>query len=67
MEGLGPEISVWDLRREHLRQVAPVLLGPMVWEMFKHEAWDSWGEMEAAVDRRFGLSRRQIVNAFFVM
>jgi hypothetical protein len=35
--------------------------------MFKHEHWQRWSEMEAAVDKRFGLTSRQVINVFYAM
>lgn len=43
------------------------MLGPAVWELFKNERWSGWMEMETAVSKRFGLTQRQVLNAFYAM
>lgn len=44
--------------------MAPVVLGPAVWELFKNERWSGWLAMESAVNKRFGLTERQVLDAF---
>lgn len=58
LRGLGPEIITWNFRERHLDYIAPVILEPSVWEIFKYARWDNWAEMTTAVDNRFGLSKR---------
>lgn len=65
--GLGPEIRAEHFHSQHIRQVAPVVLGEPVWELVKNEVFTSWGDLRVVVDRRFGLSSRQVLNAFYGM
>ena len=63
--GLGAELKLNNLRREHLHQLGPHLLGEVIWGAIEHREFDTWFEMQALVDERWGLSPEQRRGAFF--
>lgn len=56
-----------DLERQHLVQLAPLMLGGMAWDTIRWEHFDCWVTFKAAVERTFGLTRQQLEDAFFSM
>ena len=43
--GLGVELKTANLRREHLQQLGPNLLGEVIWGAIEHREFDTWQEM----------------------
>lgn len=41
-----------------------MILGEPVWELFVNECIGSWEELKKAVEKIFGLSLRQLLDAF---
>jgi hypothetical protein len=67
LNGLGPKIDVARMRDEHIKVVAPILLGDHIYEQFASVFFSSWAAFEIAVEARYGLSRKQILDAFYAM
>ena len=42
----------------HIHLVAPILLGEHIYEQFSSTTFDDWEEFQAAVEARYGLSRK---------
>ena len=57
INGLSTEFKVGDLRRPHIRELGPVVLGSPVWQLLQNALVDDWDELKQAVERRFGLTR----------
>lgn len=67
LAGLICDFDPEDVEWAHLRNLGPELLGEPVWELVKPARPDSWRELRHVVERRFGLSRKQLLDAFYAM
>ena len=67
VNGLRTHVSANTPSREVVRNLAPVLLGEPVWSAVREETFDSWVNLRAVVERRFGLTTDQVQDAFFSM
>jgi hypothetical protein len=47
--------------------IGPLVLGDHVWEQLEGEDFMGWEDFVAAVEEKFGLSHRQVVDAFYQM
>lgn len=47
--------------------IAPLLLGDAAYDLLVESGWDDWYSFQETVEARFGLSKRQILDAFFAM
>ena len=54
--GLGPTIALPTLRREHLMQVGPLLLGEVIWAVLRDQSFEGWESFKAVVEDRYGLT-----------
>ena len=45
-----------SLRREHLIQVGPLLLGDSVWAVIREEKFTNWDSFKDVVEQRYGLT-----------
>ena len=43
------------------------MLGNPVWSLLKNNVVDSWRELKAVVEKRFGLTTDQLLDAFYAM
>ena len=57
INGLSTDFKVVDLRRPHIRELGPVVLGSPVWQLLQNALLDDWEELKQAVEHRFGLTR----------
>ena len=48
--GLGPTVVLAGLRREHLVQVGPLLLGDAVWAVVREEKFTNWDSFKDVVE-----------------
>jgi hypothetical protein len=67
IKGLGGDIRAADLEGDHLEILAPLILGDTAYDLVKNQSFDDWYSFEKMVEDRFGLSKRQILDAFFAM
>ena len=66
-EGMGPGLNPHDFTAVHIARIAPVILGEAAWSLMAATSYSSWAEFQAAVERRYGLSRAQCVEKVFRM
>ena len=52
------------LAEDHLRSIAPYLLGYAVWDQLEERPPQSWTEMRERVDRAYQLSKEELVGSF---
>lgn len=58
ISGLGARIEARHMGDSHIHLVAPILLGEHIYEQFSSTTFDDWEEFQAAVEARYGLSRK---------
>ena len=44
-----------------------MVLGNPVWTLYKNSAVDTWRELKLLVEKRFGLTKDQLLDAFYAM
>ena len=54
--GLGPTITFPMLRRAHLMQVGPLLLGEAIWAVLRDQSFEGWESFKTVVEDRNGLT-----------
>ena len=51
---LGPDVALEFLDAQHLRVIAPVILGDAVWDLYKRQNVTTWRALRAQVDSLWG-------------
>ena len=64
---LGTEIEPYRFTQAHIQRLGPLILGEAVWTEFASGSYSSWDEFKEAVTARYGLSRAEILDAFYDM
>ena len=67
MHGLGPNVNPDYMTKPYLKNLAPFLLGMPVWNAVEHRNPNDWVELTLIVEKQFGLTHKQILDAFFSM
>ena len=67
LRALGPEIEPHRFDGSHIRNLGPIILGEAVWGEFSNHRYPSWEEFKGAVNCRYGLSRAELLDAFYDM
>lgn len=67
VEGLGAGIKVDDLDNEVMHRLAPILLGEHIYNIFSNKVFYDWDDFMGAVEDKFGLSKKQMLDAFYSM
>ena len=57
LKGLGKSIITSHFDENHIRVVAPVILGDAVWDLFSEINYRDWSTFKSTVERRFGLTK----------
>lgn len=64
---MGRNINPLVFTNAHIQRVAPVILGAPAWSVLAGEHFMDWSAFRETVDRRYGLTRRACLRAFFDM
>lgn len=68
VRSLHPSMSdLSALGAAHLKQLAPVILGPRGWAHFQDNYWQTWAEFKNDVNAEFALSKSQLNARFYNM
>ena len=68
IRALSPSLNnLGSLRRGHIRQLAPVVLGAKGWQHYASESWATWAEFKLAINAEFGLSKEQLNARFYAL
>ena len=67
MCGLGSTVNPESFTAGHVAAIAPVVLGQHAWSVIRHPSLESWFEFKRAVEARFGLPKKALVDAFYHM
>jgi hypothetical protein len=67
LRALGPEIEPHNFGQNHIEKLGPLILGEAVWREFSANSYRDWDDFKKAVEERYGLSRSELLDAFYDM
>lgn len=67
LRALGMTIEPHRFSQYHIVHLGPVILGETVWQEFSNGSYSTWAEFKEAVNQRYGLSRAELLDAFYDM
>lgn len=67
LRALGTTIEPYRFNQNHIRHLGPVLLGELVWCEFTNRAYDTWTDFKEAVSEKYGLTKAELLDAFYDM
>lgn len=52
---------------DHIKRFAPIILGDLIWAEFSHDVFTSWSQFKLVVDKKYGLTQDELIDAFYEM
>lgn len=66
MRSLDPSLlDLGVLQADHIRRLAPIILGPRGWQHYETQHFYSWGDFKNAINKEFGLSPSQLNTRYY--
>jgi hypothetical protein len=65
VNGLGTDIEVEFFTNNHIRAIAPFILGPTAYLSIAEQHFNNFWEFQQYVESKYGLSKRQLLDTFY--